>query len=369
MTPIFRMIILLMALFFILLVAGCAAGDCPVQKTTRIVSKISQNGTLLWTYSFDTGIQNTITSISPLSDGGIVISGSLSTKRQTCVQEYKARVVKFSDSGNIVWDRFFEVSGIREASTTVTLNDGGFVTVFNTGEIYKLDSDGNKVWSRNSGNSSKYWSAIETNDDGIVIAGPVLLKLNRDGAVLWQRSYPNNNPSNMNPVVMLENNRGFMIEYFINDPIVQNNYIIVISLLDLEGNFINSTFISEKNIFFRPIFSETSDGYMVFLSSEEFSGGKTGILRFRSDATFVSKQSINASFPIIPTKDNGYLYAEIVNKSVRVVKITQNETPEWNSIIPIKNPLFEVFADKIVQTSDGGYFISYGSWETNDLSK
>jgi hypothetical protein len=382
MTPLFRVLILLMTLFCILLATGCAAGDCPVQTQTTIVSKISQNGTLLWTQVLDTGIMNRISNILPLHDGDIVTAGWLSTKSSYCSQEYKARIVRFSDTGNVTWNRLFETensdktiqnvfitSKIGKASTITSTNDGGFVTVFNTGEIYKLDQDGNKVWSRNIGNSSDYLSAIKTDDGGITITKPVFMKLDRNGTILWQRSFPNSSFIEMNSVAILENYRGFVLEYVIRDPIVWNNYTIVLSQTDSEGNFINSTFIPEKNIYLLPIFTKTPEGYLIFLSSEEFSGGKTGILRFNPDGTYVHRQSINASFPIILTKDTGYLNTEIENRSVHVVKLNQSESKEWDITIPVKNPQFEVFAETIIQTSDGGYIINYGSWGQVDLSK
>jgi hypothetical protein len=366
MTQLSRILILLLILFFVLLAAGCAGGDCGVGRQTVIVSKISQNGTLLWSQVFDTGIMNRIYNIFPLPDGGIVTAGSLSTKRQTCVQEYKARIMRFSDSGYITWDRLFDTSGIGKATAITATNDEGFVTVFNTGEIYKLDQDGNKIWSRNTGKSSDYWSAIETDDGGIVIAGPVFLKLDRNGNILWQRSFPNSSPSEMNSVVELKDNRGFAMEYFIHDPLNWNNHMIVLSLSDPEGNFINSISIPEKSYFIRHFFSEIPGGYMIFLSNEEFNN-KTGILRFNTNGTFVNKQVLNASFPVILTKDSGYIYAEIINQNVHVVKMDMNETWEWDSLIPVTDPRFEVSTDMIIQTSDNGYIITYGSWDTVDL--
>ncbi|GEM_PF-4445492 len=368
MTPLSRMFVLLMTLFCVLLAAGCFAADCGVSRQTVIVTKISQNGSLLWTQVLDTGIINQISNIFPLPDGGIVTAGSLSTKRQNCVQEYKARVVRFSDSGNITWDRFFDTSGIGKATTITFTDDGGFVTVFNTGEIYKLDHDGNKVWSRNTGNSSDYWSAIETDDGGIVIAGPVFLKLDRNGTVLWQRSYPNSSASDMNSVVELENSHGFILEYFIHGPLVWNNYTIVLSQFDPEGHFIHSTSIPEKSNFIRHSVFKIPEGFLVFLSDEEFSSGKTGMFHFSSNGTLIKKQTLNATYPIILTKDTGYIYAEIVNRSVHVVKLNRNETPVWESTIPVKNPRFDVFADTIIQTSDGGFIVTYNNWDTVDLS-
>jgi hypothetical protein len=173
----------------------------------------------------------------------------------------------------------------------------------------------------------------------------------------------------MNSVVELKDNRGFAMEYFIHDPLNWNNHTIVLSLSDPEGNFINSISVPEKSNFIRHSFSENSVGYLVFLSDEEFSSGKTGMFYFSSNGTLIKRQTLNATYPVILTKDTGYLYAEIVNRSVHVVKLNRNETPEWDSTILVKNPRFDIFADTIIQTSDGGFIVTYNNWDTVDLSK
>ena len=358
-------------------------GDCPVSKTTVVISKVSSDGNHLWTTVLDSGIDNGVNGMVPAPDGGVVIAGYQSTKRSTCTKNFQPRLIRISGSGDTVWDRFYDVkdSGkivyndrfrieLGKATAIHTLRNGDYVTVFNNGDILKIDADGKTLWQKKLDIVSDYWAVTEDDDGGIVVAGPSLMKLDGAGNLLWQRTYPENNRSAVKKVDTLDYGQGFLMLSSIPEP--YNQCIMAISKFDPEGYIVNTTRIhTESTWYSNPALFKYSDGYLVyFFDAELQSRNLTGLVKLDSQGNFVNKTAVNISRPLSLTNDNGYLITEVAGQSVYAVKMNQDLIREWECKLPEKLPPFQSSANQIFMTPDGGFVIVYSFFsDTVDLSK
>jgi hypothetical protein len=114
--------------------------------------------------------------------------------------------------GTVAWQKTYGGVDGDSASSMVETSDGGFVVAgttvsFGAGDrdvwILKLARDGTIVWQKTYGESGRdsATSIVETSDGGFVVAGISysfdpggtndvwVIKLNSDGAVAWQKTY------------------------------------------------------------------------------------------------------------------------------------------------------------------------------------
>ncbi len=127
-------------------------------------------------------------------------------------------------SNTIEWQRCLGGSNVEYPKNIIATHDGGWVvvgisrssdgdvngapSVLDFGWIVRLDQFGNTLWSRciDGDGTSTLYSALETADSGFILAGStrslyvvgektkggndaLILKLNKDGAVVWQKVY------------------------------------------------------------------------------------------------------------------------------------------------------------------------------------
>ncbi len=144
-------------------------------------------------------------SIQQTTDGGYIVSGST----MSFGYNISLWILKLDGSGNIQWQKTYDdglfgnVLQIKDGNYIVAgvgspyIGSNGYSTC-----IFKLDNDGNLLWEKayEGGGTVNYHSIQQTEDKGYIvitsIPNPdtdntdiVLLKLNEDGALLWQKTY------------------------------------------------------------------------------------------------------------------------------------------------------------------------------------
>ena len=373
-------IVLCILLLTIALTAGCGSGgDCPVTKWNVVIAKVDQNGNYRWSEVFDSGIANRVTEIVPAPDGGVVIAGYQSTKRSYCSMNLKPRITMLSGEGKIVWDRFFDVPDIGKtfgmpscidigkAVTIIASRDGGYVTVFNNGEVVKIDAGGKTIWDTNLNTFSDYWAVTEDNNGDIVVAGPSLTKLDAYGNMVWQRSYPESNKSEVNSISNLKSNDGFLMESLIRGAYV--NHRILFSVFDEDGYFIKATQIPQDSNYYQRILVQRENGYRVYYYDEDLAvHNQTGLLVLDAYGNLIDRSAVNVTYPLVITNDNKSVFTKIVSPYVHVISTDTNQTVEWDCTLSEEMPV-GLFTDRIIETTDGGFVIVYHQYGgTVDLS-
>jgi len=123
-------------------------------------------------------------------------------------------VVRLSGSGEVVWDKLIGAPGeTRLGEAIVALPDGGFAVAGSATRdldkrslrLARLTSDGTLMWERSYGGEQhdEATGLAATADGGFVLVGSTtakrpgadgktnvwILKLDRDGTVLWDRAF------------------------------------------------------------------------------------------------------------------------------------------------------------------------------------
>lgn len=178
------------------------------------VFKVDNRGNLVWQSNFgDPSHGGFARSIQLTPDGGYLIAGT--SRRGRTPQDWsvdRAMVAKLDSAGAIVWQRIYAEEGYVLSSLEVTA-DGGFIAVGyqpiavsgrTNGMVLKVDSAGATTWRKKLGDPIGEYSYVnavrQTADGGYVVAATLsapgtegwdawVLKLDRAGDVIWQKTY------------------------------------------------------------------------------------------------------------------------------------------------------------------------------------
>jgi hypothetical protein len=204
---------------------GCgSSSSCPPTSGIQcaFVEKVGQGGNLLWAYVYPAGAAgSSIRQIRQTSDGGYVAVGTTTDLNQNT----GALILKLDSQGIVQWQRELGPAGSAQGFLNAVQQtpDGGYVA---TGQFYvpstgstpesvlvvKLDAGGTVQWQRGFNNlsstgtatSTEHTSAILTTPDGgYLVAGAwsnstfpgeccqggLLLKLDGNGNIQWQKAY------------------------------------------------------------------------------------------------------------------------------------------------------------------------------------
>ncbi len=188
-------------------------------------------------------------SIAECSDGGVVVVGS---KDNNCY------IAKFDSTGNIDWEKTFDLSSVGEKLLDVLIDDDGNVVCvgFRRSSNYrddtvliKFDVNGNIIWEKvSSDNNRNGFSNIifESSDSTYMIAGRngtsdaygYLYKYNKDGIMIWKKNVA---PSNfgwnsLTRITKYDSNR-YLLGGYGDGPIGLKDLYVVVT--DLDGNVLS----------------------------------------------------------------------------------------------------------------------------------
>lgn len=167
------------------------------------------DATVIWSQFYDEGINEDATSAIELEDGSIVIAGYIETTIQDNPDVY---LLKISNDGQLIWSKTFETSLDQKAFDLQLTSDGGFILAGTTAEtdtvsnpkmdamLMKVDASGTLEWMESYGFEAfnDNAKAVTILDDGYVFTGTTenqtgsdtdiyLVRVNNQGAVIWTK--------------------------------------------------------------------------------------------------------------------------------------------------------------------------------------
>lgn len=199
---------------FLYSVQATSDGGCVLAGATSSVGaggtdawcvKMDGQGKVEWQKSYGGPYNEAVASVRPTTDGGYVLAGHTTS---FSLGAYDGWVVRLDDKGAIKWQRVFGGSGWDRLEGIEQTGDGGYIVAGWTssfgaegfdGWCLRLGPSGKAIWQRTFGGGlhDKIVSVQVTSDNGYLVAGETwsygeglsdgwCLKLDTDGAVVWQ---------------------------------------------------------------------------------------------------------------------------------------------------------------------------------------
>jgi len=175
------------------------------------VFKTNEKGDLLWNKIYG-GPENDLGyAVVETDDQGFVVGGYTESYGEGIRDMY---LIKIDREGEVLWTKTYGGSSIDAAFDLHQTSDGGLVIAGHTfsfsesSDVYviRTDENGSILWQKNFGGSFNdiAYSITETQDEGFIICGETesfgagfldayLLKLNKNGALEWSKSFGGEN--------------------------------------------------------------------------------------------------------------------------------------------------------------------------------
>jgi len=143
------------------------------------IYKLDSNGDKAWFKHYGGTGQDVARSIQQTSDGEYIVGGYTTSYTHG---GYDFAVYKLDSNGNKVWFKHYGGTEWDRGQSIRQASDGGYIISGSTASfshgstdfsIYKLDSNGNKSWFKHYGgaNSEYSYSIKQTSDEGYIVAG------------------------------------------------------------------------------------------------------------------------------------------------------------------------------------------------------
>ena len=174
------------------------------------VMKLSSDGNIIWQRFYGGSQSDSSRDIHELDAGEFIVTG---TTRSFGSGATDVWVLKLNADGSPAWQKTFGGSGDERAWASELTLDGGLIFAGETDSfgagmmdawVVKLDSSGNILWQKTFGlsHNDRAWGIIQTQDGAYVLAGTYSIfdnitlqtdgwiwKLNSDGSRVWERGY------------------------------------------------------------------------------------------------------------------------------------------------------------------------------------
>ncbi len=166
----------------------------------------------------------------PLDDGGFLLVGGTDSFGAGSSDIYAVRTDK---DGTVLWSKTYGGSGFDWAEDVIVLPDKGFLLVGGTysfgaggSDMYvvRIDEDGNVKWSKTYGGSDGDWAedVIALPDGGFLLVGGTysfgggdrdmyVVRVDKDGNVLWNKTYGGSRYEDANAVAGPLDDGGFLL--------------------------------------------------------------------------------------------------------------------------------------------------------------
>lgn len=230
------------------IIPNIISDSCLVKAT--LITDRNYKPPILWTRSYN----GNLFSMKLTADGGYLAVGVKNMKGEVEKRKrdswyYDGWVIKIDSMGVIEWSKNYGEVGNNSFYSVTTTKDEGYVAVgkynlvpflddFNIFWIVKLDSNGEKIWERTSGenNNISANNVIESSNGELIICGTNklressiktdirILKLNSKGDYIWERLFGGSSDDVVNSLLETNDNNYIIAGYtYSNDGDISGN--------------------------------------------------------------------------------------------------------------------------------------------------
>src|SRR3989338_8702321 len=335
-----------------------------------------------WAKTYGGTGQDYAYSIQQTSDGGYIVAGM----GDTFDFDKDLWVLKLNSDGTVAWQKAYRGDDIS-ASFIQQTSDGGYIVlgvIFNDATrkkyflVLKLNSDGTVAWQQKAYGETGYEyanSIQQTSDGGYIMAGIgidfdridsdfLVLKLNSDGRIAWQKTY-GGTKSDSASSIQQTSDEGYIV---VGGSNVANEDVLVLKL-NSDGTVVwQKTYGGTKSDSASSIQQTSDEGYIVVGNTYSFGTGSGDfwILKLNSYGTVAWQKtyggtSYDYASSIQQTSDEGYI---VVGNTYSfgtgsgdfwILKLNSDGTVAWQKTY---GGTSYDFANSIHQTSDGGYIVA-----------
>jgi len=302
------------------------------------IYKLDSLGNKVWFKHYGGTSYDSVKAIQQTSDGGYVIGGY--TKSYTYGGD-DFSIYKLNSSGNKVWFKHYGGTSDDRAFSIQQTSDGGYIVAGYTKSytygnedlaIYKMDSNGNKIWFKHYGGSNEDWgySIQQTSDGGYVIAGHTtsythgsydiaIYKLDSSGNKIWFKHYGGTG-SDYSESIQQTSDGGYVVAgYTISYS--HGNTDFAIYKLNSSGSKVWFKHYGGANYDDAFSIQQTSEGgYVVAGATDSYTHGNTDFAIYKLNSSgnkiwFKHYGGANTDwgYSIQQTSDGGYIFAGYTN--------------------------------------------------------
>jgi len=304
----------------------------PVNQKAKIL-KLKSNGDIDWQKTYDGNNIDTVYSIRQTDDGGYIAAG---TTTSFGTGQSDVWVLKLSPDGAVIWQKTYGGAGNEIAYSIRQGSDGGYIVAGNADSfapksseiwILKLKANGEPSWEKTyGGNKDDYAASVEeTSDGGYIVAGKSysfipgygyefwILKLDQDGNTVWQKTFGNSSKNAEARSIQQTSDGG----YIVAGDTFDNSRLAWVFKLTPDGSISwEKTYGGDKSDYAHSIQQTSDGGYIVAGRTNSFGSGQEDAWVLKLDSggnmswqrTYGGSNDDNAN-SIQQTTDGGYVVA------------------------------------------------------------
>lgn len=324
------------------------AGSCEKygRGTDILVIKLNSYGNIEWEKTFGGKNNDKAYSIQQTFDDGYIIVGEIN-QQFTPLRGGDLVLIKIDSKGNLLWQKTFGGDDFDEATSVKCTKDGGYIVAGwtssfgNSGSdcyVIKVDKNGKVLWQKTYGGNSddEAWDICESEDGGYVIVGRTIsfgaklwdlyvIKIDNKGNVLWEKLYGGNG-DDWGKSIQPTKDGGYIIAGRSNSSNDKYKYDeIYILKIDSKGKFQWQKFYGGKYLDWANSIKVTPDdnyivtGVIDYYQTQDYKiKSDIFVLKLNSKGNIIwykkfGKEGEDFANSIENTKDGGYIIAGYTN--------------------------------------------------------
>jgi uncharacterized delta-60 repeat protein len=330
------------------IVAGYSSSFGPEHRYNFWILKLKADGTAAWQKYYPMLWDEHAYSIQQTSDGGYIVAGTTTTNPPGFIAFL---ILKLNSDGTVAWGNSYGGTGYDYANSVQQTSDGGYIVAGSTTSfgdtngdcwILKLNPDGTVAWQKTYGGTGADVANFvqQTLDGGYIVVGvtdsfgagsddALLLKLDADGNVAWQKTYGGTLMDSPNSIQQTSDG-GYVVAGVTNSFSSSTDFWV--TKLDPNGNATWSRIYGGSNTSYAYSIQQTSDGgYIVAGWTNGFGAGGADawVLKLYADGSVAWQKTYgnlatNYTYSIQQTSDGGYIVAGSDTTDFWVMKLDSN---------------------------------------------